>query len=260
MSHFVYLYRDKNGKPRYIGYGENSERALSHTEQTHNVALGTLIKNENFKLEIAGPFDSKETALAVETALISALEPDANIAGGITSHRFRPIGVPIQFCKRFEMPPLPREELLSRLMPLNSPRFLCVLINNLHFEEEDEDGNIHIRRGYDPANPLSEEDLLNRVKKWWQLRWQLEDWKKNPASSPAILLAVHGKPGTQFIIASLLTDRENWHLAAPSNSDPSRFEVPTLTTPNLDAGELRGHRIAWEAGLKFNQGGLILFP
>ena len=260
MSHFVYLYRDRNGKPHYVGYGEDSRRALSHMAKTHNLKLEALLHDQNFKLEIAGPFDSKETALAVEAALISALAPKANIARGNANHRFRPIGVPSRFAKRFVMPPLSREELLSRLQPLKSPCFLCVLIQNLDFEEEDADGNLLIRRGFDPANPLSDEELLNRIEKWWHLRWKLEAWKSNRAQSPAILLAVHGKPGAQFIIASVLTDRENWRLAAAHPKYPSSFKVPTLPTRNLDAGELRGRRIAWEAGLKFNQGGLVLFP
>ena len=259
MAHFVYLYRDKSGRPRYVGYGESSERAISHMAQTHNKALDALL-NSDFKLEIAGPFGSKETALAVETALISALEPEANLAYGSREHRFRPIGVPLQFSERFELPPLSREELLSRLEPLGSPRFLCVLIQNLDFEEQDENGGVRLRRGYDPANPLGDEELLGRVRKWWQLRWKLEDWQRDRVSSPAILLAVHGRPGAQFIIASILTDRDSWHLAASSPLSPSSFEVPTLPTPGLDAEALRGRRIAREAALRFNQGGLVLFP
>lgn len=256
LNHFVYLYRDQAGKPRYVGYGENSRRALSHLAQTHNLALETLLQNQNLKLEIAGPFDSRETAMAVEAALISALQPDANIAPGHANHRFRPIGVPLQFAERFAQEPLSRDDLRNRLKIYDSPRFLCVLIQNVDFD----DGEGGIRRGYDPANPPSDPEIQERVQRWWPLGRKFEAWADNPQQSPAILLAVHGKPGAQFIIASVLTNRQNWHLRVTSPEDGSRLEVPILHTPDLDAGELRGRRIALEAGLKFNQGGLVLFP
>lgn len=256
MNHFVYIYRDQSGKARYVGYGESSDRALSHMAATHNVALGKLLQKEKFTLEIAGPFDSKDTAIAVETALISALKSDANTAPGHEMHRFRPIGVPTRFIERFEQEPLSRKDLLARLKIYNSPKFLCVLIQNVDFD----DGEGGIRRGYEPANPPSDKEILERVKRWWQIRRKLKEWSENPVQSPAILLAVHGKPGAQFIIAAVLTDRENWHAPLSHSENESRFEVPTLPTPDLDAGELRGRRIAWEAGLKFQQGGLVLFP
>ena len=256
MNHFVYLYRDRTGKPRYVGYGEDSQRALSHLAQTHNLALETLLQNENLQLEIAGPFGNRETAMAVEAALISALQPDANVAPGHENHRFRPIGVPPGFARRFALEPLSRGDLLERLATYSSPAFLCVLIQNVDFE----DGEGGIRRGYEPANPPTDPEILERAKRWWQIRPKLDEWAANPLQSPAILLAVHGRPGTQFIIASVLTNRENWHLRIASEEDKSRLEVPTLPTPDLDAAELRGRRITYEAGLKFKQGGLVLFP
>ncbi len=258
MNYFVYIYRDRNGKPRYVGYGKSSDRALSHMARTHNTKLQTLVQDENFKLEIAGPFEDEGTARIVETALISALHPGleiANISPGETVYRFRPVGVPSQFIKRFEMPPLGRNELLAPLKAYKSTSFLCVLIKNVDFIDEDAKGGI--RRGYDPANPLSDEEISNRVTKWWQLRLKLENWSVNPKQSPAILLGICGKPGAQFVIASIRTDRKNWKNATGNGF--SQFEVPTLSTPDLDAGKLRGRRISREAGLKFNQGGLIVF-
>ncbi len=256
MGHFVYLYRDQKGNPRYVGYGENSDRALSHMTQTHNVALEQLLQNSPFTLEIAGPFDSPETARSVETALISALEPSANSAQGQTQHRFRPIGVPLRFAAQFSLPPLSRDELMAPLQRLDSPCFFAVLIQQADFDE----GKDGIRRGYDPANPSSDEEILARAERWWPLRRRLEKWKANASQSPAILLAVHGKPGAQFIIASVLLDRHNWDLAAPDPENPSRFQVPTLLTPQLNAENLRGRRIAPEVGLRFNLGGWLVFP
>ncbi len=48
-------------------------------------------------------------------------------------------------------------------------------------------------------------------------------------------------------------------VSVASVEDPSRLEVPILSS-DLDAAKLRGRRVAYEAGLKFNQGGLVLFP
>lgn len=248
MSHFVYLYRDQKGKPRYVGYGENSRRALEHIAKTHNLKLESFLKDNGFKLEIAGPFESEETAKAVETALISVLRLDddlTNVAQGHQMHRFRPIGVPSAFVKRWEMPPLEAKDFAEVLAKHHLNQFLCVLIQNIDFG----DG----RGTFDPANPPDDPAILQRVIKTWPLRLKRELWSDDFAGSPAILLAVHGKPGTQFVIASLFIDRKAWSQAPDG-------EVPVRKPTQLNAAHLRGRRIAREAGLKFNQGGLILFP
>lgn len=253
MSHFVYLYRDQNGKPRYVGYGENSERALSHMAQTHNLTLEELVKSDRFKLEVAGPFDNEYTARAVETALISALKFEglANVLEGHAEHRFRPMGVPLEFAPRWDLPLIESAQFRGVLNTHDSPQFLCVLIKNVDFG----DG----RGTFDPANPPDDEKVLARVQKWWPLRQKAKIWSENPSQSPAILLGVHGKPGAQFIIASVFINRDGWSQMIASSSDSSRFEVPIFST-DLDAAELRGRRISPDAGLRFNQGGLILFP
>lgn len=253
MSHFVYLYRDQSGKPRYVGYGENSKRAMSHMSQTHNLTLEELLESERFRLEVAGPFESRDTALAVETALISALKFDdlANVSEGSEAHRFRPMGVPLEFASRWDLPPLNSAELREVLNAQDSPQFLCVLIKNVDFG----DG----RGTFDPANPPQEKKVLARIQKWWPLRQKAKIWSENPSQSPAILLGVHGKPGAQFIIASVFINCDGWSEIIASPDNASRFEVPISST-DLDAAELRGRRIVYDAGLKFNQGGLVLFP
>lgn len=253
MSHFVYLYRDQSGKLRYVGYGENSERALSHMAQTHNLTLEELLKSERFRLEVAGPFGSKDTALAVETALISALKFDdlANISQGSQAHRFRPMGVPLEFASRWDLPALDSAELREISGAHQSQQFLCVKIKNVDFG----DG----RGTFDPANPPGDEKVLERVRKWWPLRPKSKKWSENSLESPSILLGVHGKPGAQFIIASVFINREGWRHIVASKEVPSRIEVPILSS-NLDAAGLRGRRIAYESGLKFNLDGVVLFP
>ena len=103
MSHFVYIYRDASGKACYIGYGQSNAEAFENMAQTHNKRLRELVNSKTLTLEIAGPFDSQATALAVETALLSAIVPGAISARGQTIHRFRPLGVPPQFAQRFAL-------------------------------------------------------------------------------------------------------------------------------------------------------------
>src|SRR5262245_4855336 len=99
-EHYVYLYRDKQGTVKYVGYGRGSSRAISHTNISHNSRLKTFLDKKNYTLEIAGPFDSKPIGTALETALISALKPEYNVVQGSTRYRFRPLGVPQRFVAR----------------------------------------------------------------------------------------------------------------------------------------------------------------
>ncbi len=247
MNHFVYIYRDKSGKARYVGYGENSARALSHRTGTHNDKLQQLLANQDLNLEIAGPFDSRKTGIAVETALISALKPDANsaLAPGPKKYRFRPLGVRDEFVSRIVAPPLSLQDLQKVLAKHKSPQFLCVKITE---EELDE------RRPYDPANPPDDKSIVKRMVRYWPLARKRKTWMENPAQSPAILLAIYGSPGAQFIVAAAAIDRNGW---AKMYSDD---EVPLIKPWNLDMSQLRGRHIAREVGLRFNLDGVKLFP
>ena len=256
MSHNVYIYRDASGKVCYIGYGQSSEQAFARMAQTHNKRLRELTNSKSLALEIAGPFDSMETALAVESALISAIVPSANSARGETIHRFRPLGVPPQFAQRFAMALLGRDDLIEILDEANSPNFLCVHVENIDFE----DPNGILRRGYEPSNPPSDAEIANRVKRFWLLETKLADWRRNPMQSPAILLGIHGDSDNQFVLASLATDRDNWDTATRSPEDETRYEVPIEEKFGLDVAALRGRRISRKVGLKFNADGVKMFP
>ncbi len=256
MSHYVYIYRDASGKVCYIGYGQSSEQAFARMAQTHNKRLRELTNSKSLTLEIAGPFDSMETALAVESALISAIVPGAESARGETIHRFRPLGIPPQFAERFAMPPLGRDDLIEILDEANSPSFLCVHIENIDFGDE----NGILRRGFEPSNPPSDEEIANRVKRFWLLETKLADWRRNPMQSPAILLGIHGDSDNQFVFASIATDRDNWDAATRSPEDETRYEVPVEATRGLDVAALRGRRIARKVGLRFSADGVKMFP
>ena len=256
MSHFVYIYRDASGKACYIGYGQSSEQSFVRMAQTHNKRLRELVNSKSLTLEIAGPFDSMETALAVESALISAIVPGAESARGEMIHRFRPLGVPPQFAQRFALAPLGRDDLIEILDEANSPSFLCVHIENIDFEDE----NGFLRRGFEPSNPPSDAEIANRVKRFWLLETKLADWRRNPMQSPAILLGIHGDNDNQFVLASIATDRENWNTATRSPEDETRYEVPIKQSLGLDVAALRGRRISRKVGLKFNADGVKMFP
>ena len=255
-THSIYIFRDDSGRACYVGYGQSSDEALANMAATHLKTVRELLKSQSLTLEIAGPFESKETALAVETALIAALAPIASSARGQSVHRFRPLGVPPQFAARVAMAPLGRDDLIEILDKANSPSFLCVFLDSLNFEDE----NGQIRRGFEPLNPPSDEEVLQRLQGWWRLQFQLETWRRNPMQSPAILLGVHGKPEHQFIVASALIDRDSWEGARRSAADEDCYEVPVKPAPNLDAAQLRGRRISRKAGLKFNADGVKVFP
>ena len=256
MSHFVYIYRDASGKACYVGYGQSNEGAFENMAQTHNKRLRELTNSKSLTLEIAGPYDSQETALAVESALLSALLPGANSARGETIHRFRPMGVPPQYAQRFALAPLGRDDLIEILDKNNSPSFLCVHIADIDFVGADG----IVRRGYDPAHPPSDEEIAERVKGWWLLETRLANWQRHPMQSPAILLGIHGDSDNQFVLASLATDRDNWGIAARAPEDENRYEVPVNLTRGLDVAALRGRRIGRKVGLKFNADGVKMFP
>ena len=256
MSHFVYIYRDASGKACYVGYGQSNEQAFENMARTHNKRFRELTNSKSLTLEIAGPYDSQDTALAVESALLSAIVPAVNSERGQTIHRFRPMGVPPQYAQRFALSPLGRDDLIEMLDENNSPSFLCVHVADIDFVGADG----IVRRGYDPAHPPSDEEIANRVKRFWLLETKLESWKRNPMQSPAILLGIHGELGEQFVFAALATDRENWDKAARSPEDESRYEVPVKPAHGLDVAALRGRRIARKVGLKFNADGVRMFP
>ncbi len=88
MPHYVYLYRDKDRKPRYVGYGKNVTRATSHLKKTHNVNLDALVQAKKFTIEVAGPFKRKTIGLLIETTLLSALQPTFNVVKGPSEDRF----------------------------------------------------------------------------------------------------------------------------------------------------------------------------
>ncbi len=238
MENYVYIFRDKNGKARYIGYGEKINRAASHITGSHNEPLNDFLDADQYSLEIAGPFEDEAMARAVETALISAIKPDLNIDPGQTHWRFRPLGVPEQYADRLLLPPLTREELTQG--EISTQSVMLVKIGDKDFG----DG----RGVYDPANPPSNDKILERFEKWWQVGRFVENWSEFPTQSPRLLLGVTGKPGRQIIIGAVFVAQDRW---LETERDGSLLKIPTQGPQNLDAQEWRGRRIDVNAGVRF---------
>lgn len=241
MPHYVYLYRDERGKPQYIGYGKHIDRASAHLSNSHNAKLTAFMEKEsNFTIEIVGPFENEAIGLAVETTLISALNPSFNENKGPSEFRFRPLGVPIEYAPRLSEQLLQREDFISA-QEASPKSVIFVRVGDKDFG----DG----RTGYNPASPPLDEQILKRTDRWWQLSGYLPEWVANANESPSLLIGVNGKPGAQIVIASVLIDRHGWKKV--DDIGQGKVNIPTLNTPNLDAFNLRGRRIDKTSGIAF---------
>lgn len=240
-GHYVYVYKDIKGKIRYVGYGKGLDRP---TSRNRSGPMREFLLQGKYTLEIAGPYGSKETGLAVETALISQLHPDLNSskAPGPTRLQFRPLGVPEIFAERLASPPLKATDFTiidkGRACPL-----LFVRIGNLDFDGDD------AREGYSLDKPLLDPDILARMDRWWQIGSYVKTWKTHPQQSPKVLVGVTGPPTHRIIIGAVTIDQNGWRTAQPTYGQ--LYQVPTLKTPNLDAHGLRGRLLSPDINIKF---------
>ena len=242
LGHYVYLYRDQQRRPMYVGYGARPTRATAHLIESHNPGFANFLESSKFSIEVAGPFTSEEKGRMVETAVISALNPRFNVALGSSSARFRPIGVPIEFADRVSAPPLMRADFFTVQTAAPVP----VLLVSVGVQDFD-DGRV----GYDLADPPTDDQVRERTDRWWQLQKYVAQWTAIPSESPGLLLGVHGAPGAQLIIASLLVNRNGWAAAESYPGGGGKISVPLLQQDSLDAFGLRGRRIHRDADIAF---------
>jgi len=250
-EHFVYLYRQKDGRPMYVGYGKDPSRAMFHVAGSHNELLNTFLEAGEYDLSMAGPFGSEDVGRTVEAVLISTLRPECNIDPGPSNCRFRPIGVPGTFVHRPGLLPLTREDLILVMDKMGYAAMLFVYLNDREFG----DG----RLGYDIANPPSDDVVYDRMREWWHVGRYVPGWIADPSTGPGLLIAVTGPYKHRLIAGSVEIDRSGWTSAPRNEYMTSQFSVPTLPTSDLDACKLRGRRIAVEAELKFNSIGPEMF-
>jgi hypothetical protein len=235
-NHFVYLYRSLAGVAKYVGYGADVKRAMSHAGASHNHELKQWLEADRFDVTIAGPYSSESEAKKVEAALISAMKPEFNKSPG-DGPTFLPIGVPPELAARPTLQPLTLEEIGrctggALLVYLAGGDFLS-------------DG----RPKFDPANP-DNDVVVGDMEAWWDLRSVRDQWLEHPASSPRVLIGVHGKVKHRFIAAATLIDSNRWTDVSLYNADRRRWKVPLLEPVEFDAYELRGRRVS---GIKFGQ-------
>lgn len=240
-GYYVYVYKNVKGKVRYVGYGKGLDRPVS---RDRSGPMLQFLSEGKFTIEIAGPYGSKETGLAVETALISLLRPDLNSsrAPGPGRLRFRPFGVPEAFAERLAAPPLSDTDLKTISGGQACP-FLFVRISDQNFEGSD------ARKGYTLNKPLPDRDILERIDKWWQIGRYVEQWRLHPQQSPGTLVAVVGPPTHRIIIGAVHVDRSSWSAAHPIKG--GLYRVPVIETPDLDAHHLRGRLLAPNSDIKF---------
>jgi len=246
--HYVYVYRNKYGKPLYVGYGASVVRSAAHVgKRAHNAALTAALGTGGYTLEVAGPFGNEQRAKAVETALISAfrLEPTlCNDNKGHESWRFRSLGVPNDFVRRVDQPTL--ERATWRELAKRAGGLIVVYINDRDLG----DG----RRGDLLANLPPNAKLVQRVDRYWQLRsYAADTWVAKPRRSPGLLVGVSGSGAMRMVIASMRIDRRGWQAAVAAALPQGLLAVPLLAKANdaLDAYQLRGRRVGLGAGLRF---------
>lgn len=239
-SHYVYIYRDADRRPMYVGYGARAARAVSHQSDSHNRGLNAFLKQGRHTLSICGPFRNEATGRAVESALISALDPALNIHPGEGRWQFRPLGVPEHLADRLALPPLKRQDFLRKCRLASRTPFVFVTVNS----DDAQDG----RKGYDLTKPPKDSEILERMDRWWTIGRFIPRWSRGPAHSPAVLVGVHGRPGAQVIIGAVRIDGKRW---AKPERDGGYYAFPTDGPANLDAFELRGRRIDRKAGIRF---------
>lgn len=243
-GHYVYIYRNQNNdKVRYVGRGKKATRAVQHQNKSHNKNLEDWLQKNKYKLEISGPYGDNETAIAVESALISALNPDFNMRKESTQYSFRPLGVPNKYVSRLQKEPLGLNELFKN----NTQRILLVKVTDKKLRDE--------RVGYQLDNPPNDSDIVARVEKYWLLGSSeyREQWICNRNESPTLLLGVTGSPGNQIIVASLEIDTKSWGSVIESEKMKNAISVPLKNRENLDKYSLRGYRLDKGANIKFKQ-------
>ncbi len=93
-------------------------------------------------------------------------------------------------------------------------------------------------------NPNRETDaaLLARFESAWFLQQQASRWNAVPVESPSVLLAVDVSAvgPDRYVLGAVTIDRSGWGLALLGGPG---LTIPTVTTPGLDAHQLRGRRI-----------------
>lgn len=236
-DHYVYRYLDHRRRTVYVGYGESPERAMSHSGGSHNEDLRNWLMQRRFELLIAGPYRDRDEGLAVEAALISALDPQFNKFPG-TGPKFRPIGVPATLAERPSDTPLTEAELGTQtggaLLVYITPGTVM------------KDG----RPKFDPTNP-DDSIVVKDIEAWWAIDRHIDTWRRDPQGGPQVLVGVYGNVRHRFVIGACRIATARWGADREANTKGRLWKVPLVEPLDLDAEQLRGRRLE---GVRFARG------
>lgn len=88
------------------------------------------------------------------------------------------------------------------------------------------------RLALDPFT-ASTTEILDRVRKWWELGSYVNDWKAFPNQSPGLLIGLWGRPRQRRVFASLLIDRLRWNEAKHNEECPGLLSVPIVESSDI---------------------------
>lgn len=234
-GHYVYLYRSLSGVPKYVGYGMNVDRSLSHAGHSHNDDLRRWLERGDFNLTVAGPYRDAAEGKHVEAALISALNPEFNRSPG-EGPRFLPLGVPPELGERPTESPLT----LAEIGRVTGGALLVYLAPGDFLR----DG----RKKYDPA-AVNDEVVVANIEGFWDLARHREEW--TAATGPKVLVGIHGKNVKhRFVAGACRIDTTRWFADELEVPERHRWRVPLVSRHELDVERLRGRRVE---GVKFGQ-------
>ncbi len=256
-SHYVYIYRDPDTRAiRYVGKGtgdrvdkvvrdifdqKDAEKIAERVAKQDKQAVAQWFRRLAGK-RIAPAVDimecaDEEQALAIEAGLISALWGEPGLLNAVHGHHreFVPLGLPTALSRSQYKSPLTRDEVAS----LGGA--LVVYVSAASFFGSDG------RKGAAPRRHMNPADVHARIRAWWQVGKQVQQWAANPADAPTLLIGMTGPPRQRWVWGSVRLDRRGWSNLTP---DGGLYQLPTrssspVTDRDVNAGQLRGRRTGY---------------
>lgn len=248
-EHFVYVYRNRNGKIFYVGKGKSATRTIT-SNRSHNPSLDKELKKDEYSIEISGPYGDDTIASAVETALIDCVPGIYNIANGPGEFRFRPLGIPQSFAKRLDESRITKK----RRSEIEKDGVIYTYVN-MAIETVDS-------RKFEANGRQSDKEILIRFDRFWFLKSNAKKWSSSPELSPKWLIGIAGTKNRRWIIGCVEIDKNGWKTAydESKNHPYGKIRVPLLSESHLDAHpeKIRGLIFKPEAAPTFTQQGHIV--